>query len=193
MFCRKCRVENRPSAQSCQVCGSHFAVVTRQVATSSMGDLNVAPPVSIAPKAVNANSQPIVPAIWNPSVAGLWSFLLTPAFGAYLQMRNWQALGVPEKAEYSKIWLYLSLAWLTSVIVFNSILVNFKLGGEFSRSMALPMLIGWYIMNGREQEKYVKEKFNSKYPKKPWTKVLLGATAAFVTVCFILVLLLPLG
>ena len=31
--------------------------------------------------------------IWNPNAAANWSLIFTPAFGAYIQMLNWQRLG----------------------------------------------------------------------------------------------------
>jgi hypothetical protein len=29
------------------------------------------------------------PALWNPGAAASWSLLLSPAFGAFLHMKNW--------------------------------------------------------------------------------------------------------
>jgi len=50
-----------------------------------------------------------------------WSLLFTPAFGAFLQMRNWEALGEPSKAVTSRIWVAVTLVVLVglpSVLVF---------------------------------------------------------------------------
>lgn len=41
-------------------------------------------------------------ALWNPNAAGLWSLLFTPIFGSIIHMKNWNALGQPEKARASK-------------------------------------------------------------------------------------------
>ena len=37
-------------------------------------------------------------ALWNRSAAARWSLVFTPAFGAFVLMRNWHALGEPERA-----------------------------------------------------------------------------------------------
>ena len=34
----------------------------------------------------------VAPALWNPNAAASWSLLFSPAFGAFLHMKNWQAL-----------------------------------------------------------------------------------------------------
>jgi hypothetical protein len=45
------------------------------------------------------------PALWNPRAAAFWSFFLfTPAFGAFVQERNWRSLGEPERAFSSRVW-----------------------------------------------------------------------------------------
>jgi hypothetical protein len=38
------------------------------------------------------------PALWNPNAAANWSLLFSPMFGAWLHMKNWAALGEPERA-----------------------------------------------------------------------------------------------
>jgi hypothetical protein len=55
------------------------------------------------------------PALWNPNAAASWSVLFSPAFGAFLHMKNWQALGEPAKASAAKIWAIATL--LVMVIV----------------------------------------------------------------------------
>lgn len=52
------------------------------------------------------------PPLWNPNAAANWSLLFSPAFGAFLHMKNWQALGQPNKATSAKVWFVLSLVVL---------------------------------------------------------------------------------
>ena len=56
------------------------------------------------PKAVVADIAPRQdsPPLWNPNAAANWSLLLSPAFGAFLHMKNWEELGEPAKAAASK-------------------------------------------------------------------------------------------
>ena len=37
-------------------------------------------------------------AIWNPDAAANWCLLFSPVFGTWLHMKNWRALGEPERA-----------------------------------------------------------------------------------------------
>ena len=54
------------------------------------------PPGAIIDDVMNA------PPLWNPNAAANWSLLFSPAFGAFVHMKNWQALGEPEKAANAK-------------------------------------------------------------------------------------------
>ena len=51
-----------------------------------------------APAAELENNPPL----WNPNAAAMWSLLFSPVFGALVHMKNWQAMGEPEKAAASK-------------------------------------------------------------------------------------------
>ena len=54
------------------------------------------------------------PPLWTPNAAASWSLLFTPAFGAWLHMRNWERLGRPAQARQARYWfaamLLISLA-----------------------------------------------------------------------------------
>jgi hypothetical protein len=106
-------------------------------------------------------------AIWNPNATANWSLIFTPAFGSYLQLLNWRALGEPEKAASSQNWFYVSLGMLVVYV-----LTGFRPIGLF--------LFVWYFSAGRAQGKYVKEKFGSSYARKPWGKALLIGLAAII-------------
>jgi hypothetical protein len=56
-------------------------------------------------------------AIWNPAAAARWSLLFTPAFGAFIHMRNWQTLEQPERAASARRWFLASLALLAPQVL----------------------------------------------------------------------------
>ncbi len=57
------------------------------------------------------------PALWNANAAASWSLLFSPAFGAFVHMKNWQALGEPAKASTAKTWGIATLLVLVVVSV----------------------------------------------------------------------------
>lgn len=160
MFCTQCGSENREDARFCKKCG-------RALADDAL---------RTTPK--SAESDVTTHAIWNPSAAAAWSLIFTPAFGSYLQMLNWQTLGERERAATARTWFYVSLAMLGVYVVIRLIT------GDRSYASAQPLLLlylfVWYFAGGRSQEKYVKERFGSTYPKKAWGKtILMGIAAVF--------------
>ena len=120
------------------------------------------------------------PALWNPSAAARWSILLTPAFGALLQMKNWQALGEPERAASSKVWAIVNLLALGAIVVASAFLPDTKTLDALSRAAAVGLLLAWYFSSGRKQSPFVRARFADSYPRRGWTQPLLLALAAFV-------------
>lgn len=127
------------------------------------------------------------PALWNPNAAANWSLLFSPAFGAFLHMKNWQALGEPEKAAAAKRWVWIALLFAMGGGVLAVMLPDTKGADAISRALAVGMLVTWYLTNGRAHATYVKERFGTAYPRKGWGKPLalaLLATAGFFAVVF---------
>ena len=62
--------------------------------------------------------------------------MLTPAFGAFLHMKNWQALGEPVKAATSKTWFIAILCLLVGVAL---------LSGFLPEGKALVRLSSWAV------------------------------------------------
>ena len=122
----------------------------------------------------------LAPALWNPGAAAGWSLLLSPAFGAFLHMRNWQALGEPEKAATSRTWIVISISVLLLLAVGAAFLPDSKAIDGLSRIVGLALLLSWYYSIGKSQVAVVKGRFGKVYPRKGWTKPLLVAVAAFV-------------
>jgi hypothetical protein len=116
--------------------------------------------------------------IWNPSAAARWSLLFTPAFGAFIHMRNWQALGQARQAAAARKWFYASLVLLL-VQVFSRAL-NARLGTEplLVHPLAVLFLAVWYFGAARQQAVLVKARYGARYPRRSWDNALLGAVIA---------------
>jgi hypothetical protein len=134
------------------------------------------------PKAevADVGSGPAPPALWNPGAAANWSLIFSPLFGAFLHMKNWEALGLPAKASTARVWaiaILIVIAGSSAAAIFMP--ANQSLGG-FSRLAGFLLLIGWYASNGRDQMAYVKSNFGNDYPRRGWGKPLLLALLALI-------------
>lgn len=132
------------------------------------------------PKAVVADIAPRQdsPPLWNPSAAVGWSLLLSPVFGAYLHMKNWEELGEPAKAATSKAWaigVVSVLVVLPLAIVLVPALSSLQ---NVSSPVGLVLLTSWYASSGRVQARYVKERFGKDYPRRGWGRPLFMAVLA---------------
>ena len=117
------------------------------------------------------------PALWNPNAACNWSILFSAAFGAYLQSRNLTALGQPAKARTSLAWCYTVAALFAAYLIVPDEVLPLP---QLLRRIPLIILVVWYIFNGREQGRYVKEHLPDGYEKKKWGRPLLIALGLFV-------------
>ena len=119
---------------------------------------------------------PKTPALWNPTAAAVWSVLLTPAFGAYLQMKNWEALGLPEKAAKSKQWMIGAAAVALSLVFSTRLSQGPDAPGDGASWVVelagIALLVSWYYSNGKAQPIYVQKRFGKDYPRRDWWMVL---------------------
>lgn len=163
MFCSKCGTENQTEAAFCHKCGtSQLNIGAQQKISTSVADYE-------------PNN-----AIWNPNAVANWSLIFTPAFGSYLQMLNWKALGQTDKAESSQNWFYASLAILVVFVLMGVFMSDSKAADGAARGLGFLYLLVWYFSAGRSQGQFVKEKFGSNYLKKPWGKALIIGIAAII-------------
>ena len=127
------------------------------------------------------------PLIWNPNAAANWCLLFTPAFGAYLHMLNWRALGDREREASSRAWFYTSLGLLV-FFPLASLVIGGKVSDAITRLAGLVFLLSWYFASARPQARYVKERWGSDYVRKPWSKALAYAVAgllAYLAMAFV--------
>jgi len=109
------------------------------------------------------------PPLWNPDAAGAWSLLLTPIFGSVLVWRNWVSLAERSKASSALLWLALSVGVIAFAILMN-------------RGITIPYIILWYFACQRPQTLYVKQRWGTTYPRKPWLVPILSTLGGIVLV-----------
>jgi hypothetical protein len=131
--------------------------------------------------------------IWNPAAAARWSLLFTPAFGAFIHMRNWQALDQPERAQSARRWFHASLGVLMLQILTSALNARLRTEPMLLHPVGLLFLLVWYFAAARQQTLLVKARFGGDYRRKRWDGVVLGAVmagAAYAGACTLLSLLL---
>jgi hypothetical protein len=127
-----------------------------------------------------AQAVAAAPPLWNPNAAASWSILFTPIFGAFLQMKNWQALGEPVRADASRKWAIGSTVFLLALIAAGVVLPEDKAIDSASRAIGFAFLITWYYSNGKEQNAFVLARYGKDYPRRGWLKPVLAALGSFV-------------
>jgi cytochrome bd-type quinol oxidase subunit 2 len=128
-------------------------------------------------------------ALWNPVGLACWSIVFTPAFGAWLLMRNWEALDQPAQARACRKWFVFGVGLL--VVRMLSHAFNTRLNTE---STLLPwvswlFLAAWWIAAVAPQARVVKSRYGADYPRQGWDHALLLAVMAgtaywLVSSCF---------
>ena len=129
------------------------------------------------------------PRLWNPNAAVNWSLLFSPAFGAWLHMKNWQALGEPQKAKAAKTWIVVSLVLILALSLASRLRPDSKGLDSATRSFGLVLLVAWYVSAGRAQALLVKQRFGKSYPRRGWAQPLLwaiGAVIGFFALVFVI-------
>jgi hypothetical protein len=126
------------------------------------------------------------PALWNPNAAANWSLLFTPIFGAFLHMRNWQALDEPASAARAKGWVIASIAVLVFTVILALSMKSEVAANGVGKGVGLVWLLTWYFGSGRAHARYVKEAFGKDYPRRGWGMPLLIAVG--VTIVYALVI-----
>lgn len=117
---------------------------------------------------------------WNPNAVANWSLLYTQIFGAWLTYLNWQKLGEAAHAKRSKQWLTGSTVWLPLSVIMMNVAdnVSFSIGVLASYVV---LLLSWFFLENRKQNKYLLERFGKAYPRRSWGKPLAIAAATLVS------------
>ena len=109
------------------------------------------------------------PSLWNPMAAALWSILLSPIFGAVLHMKNWKALGYPEKERAACWWLIGNVALLVSVGLLGLLATEPLIPTASTRILPFSWVVGWYYLSGgHKQREFIISKYGSTYTRRSW-------------------------
>jgi hypothetical protein len=114
-------------------------------------------------------------ALWNPYAAACWSIVFTPAFGAYLLLRNWEALGEREQVLAARKWYVFSLGLLLVQLLSSAINSRLNSQSNVMHWVAIGYLLVWWLGAAAPQARVVRERFGASYQRKNWDAVLLAA------------------
>lgn len=128
---------------------------------------------------VSTQETGTAPSLWNPDALANWSLLFTPIFGTWLTYLNWQALGEAAYARRSKYWLIGSTVWVLSAAIIINVADNVSIGIGAIASYIILLLL-WFFMENRKQNRYLVERFGKTYPRRGWLKPLAIAAAILV-------------
>jgi uncharacterized membrane protein YfcA len=106
--------------------------------------------------------------------------LFSPAFGALVHMKNWQALGEPEKAAASKKWAVIYIVTIVGLSVAGAFLPSNKTMPALVRLCGFVLLLSWYFASGKPQLEFVKSRYGKQYPRKGWAQPLLIAVGVLI-------------
>lgn len=156
----------------------------------SEGDqaITVARYIRLRTSELNAIRRTTRIALWNPATAAHWSLAFTPLFGAYIHMRNWQAMGEYKKARESKKWIFGSMA-LQAIVLMLAALLPFPQNAYFlglGLAGVLVMFYAWYVSSARKQASYVSSHFGHAYKRNSWTEVIVIAFAVWLSIVFLM-------
>jgi hypothetical protein len=122
-------------------------------------------------------AAPAASALWNPNAAACWSIIFTPAFGAYLVMRNWEALGEREQALMARKWFVFSLGLLVVQLLSGALNTRLNSQSNVMHWVALGYLFLWWIGAAAPQARTVRARYGAVYARKNWDAALLAAVS----------------
>ena len=117
------------------------------------------PPPLPAAGSASQSGQLNGPALWNPTVAVLWSVLLSPAFGAFIIWKNWRTLKRSRRALMAGTWFWVAVT-LVAVRVLTATHIPLV--------VSLAFFAGWVGFSAYPQIRYLKSTFKKAYSKRHW-------------------------
>jgi hypothetical protein len=121
-----------------------------------------------SPLAPSGGEGETAPPLWNPGAAANWSLVLSPAFGAFLLAKNWDALGEPKRARSQRIWAWLCVVAILFSIFWPLINSSFSEVGVSVNLWFVAYLLCWYGIAARPQITLVDEMFGKEYRRRGW-------------------------
>ena len=155
--CPGCAEAVPVEATVCEYCGERFSNSPKTEQTISTGKFE----------------------LYDPKVAGIWSLLFTPIFGAYVIKNNWKILGKEQQEKRSKTWMIvLAVIFLIALLFLNE---------DFCGGLYLLAFVAWYLMECRQQVKYLAEN-RIGYQKKNWKSIAPKAAVILVGIWLIFII-----
>jgi hypothetical protein len=107
---------------------------------------NHAPPVTVTKHPANAAEGAV--ALYPPTLVGTLGLVFSPALGAFLARRNWEALGDPAAARRERLWFLTSLVCVTGVVG-TTLLASAWLETAFHVGF-LVVVVAWFLGHRRQ-------------------------------------------
>jgi len=127
--------------------------------------------VSVAATAPTPSHAPPSRAILSPTVAALWSLLLSPVFGAFIVWRNWANMKRPRRATLAASWFWVSLTLVAIPLITTT---------KIPLWMFAVFFAAWFVFSALPQIRYVRTNFKKPYPKRNWFLPLAAGFAFYV-------------
>jgi hypothetical protein len=151
---------------------SQAEAARQAIAEFHAGDFELDDGEAQAPAAVK---RPLSAPVFSPDRATVWSFALTPVFGATLQLANSLAAGGRAAQWRDAAWLAV-MAALTAAAVVVAHHLNPGLFVVFRAGLATSMLtVIWYFLAMQERSKELLEAHGHAYARRPMLIPALGA------------------
>jgi hypothetical protein len=117
----------------------------------------------VAIPAASSGSR-LAPALWNPGAAGIWSLILSMAFGSLLVALNWRSLGEVRQAKRAMLWFYGALAVFGVELLIPITALRFLIVPLVN----LGLLLAWNFAECERQRKLLKRDVANQYVRRGW-------------------------
>lgn len=173
MFCSQCGQSNIENAKFCSNCGSKLENFDESQGAFRQPTKN--------DNELLTGHKKKQPRLWNPNAAINWSLLLTPVFGSYLQMKNWQEIGSTTEANNAKYWLVGTIIFILFLNLGTPFIWDdpYQLQ-TYPKSLGILYIIVWYFAFAKSQSDFVKKHMHNNYQKKSWGIPLIIASIILI-------------